>query len=224
MRIPVWARNSRKLKRTMFIISAALASHLFASSLAWSAQFAITVDPANTCTAIAISGELTPLDYQSFITINKKAQLIAPVRRLYLQSQGGNIVSAMAITEYLLQTSPRLDAIVPSHSACNSACVILLAAGARRFAAADSLLVIHQAFDPLTGQRDAAMTLAMGEFIAKHGMPEVLPTMRNLKPDTQLEISPSTAKRLGFESLIFYGGSDPPATPGCHWPGFLLDR
>ncbi|MGH8743341.1 MAG: hypothetical protein ACREUY_03590, partial [Burkholderiales bacterium] len=60
-------------------------------------------------------------------------------------------------------------------------------------------------------------------YLASKGMPpDVARTMSNLTPEDELMITPSNAKRLGFGSFNFYGGTAPPATPQCAWEGFIL--
>ena len=186
------------------------------------ASFTLSSDPKKTCFAIEIGGVIQVGDYDRFVKTLKHAIALAPLRRIYLNSGGGNVGTALAITEVIRNTAPTVETIVQSRQNCNSACVIILTAGSRRHIGADAKLIIHQALNEKTGQPDAKMTKDIGQYLALHGMlPDVMWTMGNLKPDEALTITPSDAKRLGFGSLHFYGLSNPPATPQCSWDGFI---
>lgn len=188
------------------------------SILVQAAKFKPLTDPKKTCSAIRISGELVPGDYNRFAEALRKAAAVAPVRRLYLNSIGGQLLAAFAITDLIRQTAPGLDTVVLAGHECNSACVIVLTIGSQKYVSRGAAVVIHRAYDPTTKKSDVAATKQQGEFMVANGMPpRVLETMGNLRPKEQIQITRSNAKKLGFESLTFYKGADPPATPGCSW-------
>ncbi len=199
-----------------------LAITVLNSSQVRAASFTLSTDPKKTCSAVAIDGVIQAGDYDRFVKTLKQAIALAPLRRIYLNSGGGNLGAALAITEVIRNTAPTVETIVQSRQNCSSACVIILTAGSRRYISADARLVIHQALNETTRQQDAEMTKGIGQYLALHGMPpDVMWTMGNLKPGEVLDITPSNAKRLGFGSFQFYGWSNPPATPQCSWEGFI---
>ncbi len=184
------------------------------------AKFRLTTDPSATCSAIEVTGEIKPGDYEKFVATAKEAIALAPLRRLYLNSEGGNIVTAMAITEVTRNLAPTVETIVRSRHICNSACNIILTVGANHYVSTRSGLWIHQAFNPKTGKRDPEITKKIGVYLAANGMPaEVVTTMGNLKKKSLLAITPANARKLGFGSFTFYRGKTPPATPQCTWKG-----
>lgn len=203
---------------------ALLAAAFLQSPIAGAANFTLTADPKKTCSAIEIAGEIKPGDYEKFVETLREATALAPLRRLYLNSPGGSIVTAVAIAEVLRNTVPAVETIVPSRQGCNSACVVILTVGARRNVSADAQIIVHQAFDARTGKADAEFTKRLGQYLALNGMPpDVMWTMGNLSPEEQLAITPSNAKRLGFGGINFYGSTNPPATPHCSWDGFIVN-
>ena len=187
------------------------------------ASFKLTTDPDKTCSAIEIKGEIKAGDYERFVVILKQAIVLAPLRRLYLNSPGGSVITAMAITEVTRNTVPTVETIVQSRHSCNSACNIILTVGSRHNVSTHAMLIIHQVFDEKTGKRQADFTKWIGQYLASNGMPpEVISTMGNLTPKELLTITPSNAKRLGFGSFNFYRGTRPPATPQCSWKGITV--
>jgi hypothetical protein len=203
-------------------LSLLLAIALLHPLQARAASFTLSNDPKKTCSAVEIGGVIQAGDYDRFVKTLKQAIALAPLRRIYLNSDGGNVGAALAITDVIRNTVPTVETIVQSRQNCSSACVIILTAGSRRYIGADARIVIHQALNEKTGRQDAEMTKDIGQYLALHGMPpDVMWTMGNLKPDEVLDITPSNAKRLGFGSFQFYGGSNPPATQQCSWDGFI---
>ena len=210
------------------IVSCIVAGLLLAAaplqpSNATAASFKLTTDPDKTCSAIEIKGEIKAGDYDRFVALLKQAIVLAPLRRLYLDSPGGSVITAMAITEVTRNTVPTVETIVQSRHSCNSACNIILTVGSRHNISTRALLIIHQVFDERTGKRQADTTKWIGRYLASNGMPpEIISTMGNLKPKELLTITPSNAKRLGFGSFNFYRSARPPATPQCSWKGITL--
>jgi hypothetical protein len=190
------------------------------SILVQAAKFKLSTDPKKTCSAIRISGELVAGDYNRFADALKKAAAVAPVRRLYLNSIGGQLLAAFAITNLVHQTAPGLETIVQPGQECNSACVIVLTIGSQKYVSRGAAVVIHRAYDPLVKKSDLAATKQQGEFMVANGMPpRVVETMGSLRPKEQIRITRANAKKLGFDSFKFYKGANPPATPGCSWTG-----
>lgn len=188
------------------------------------AEYTRSTDPKGTCSAIEVSGPIEIGEYDRFALFMRETNAIAPLRRIYLNSQGGSIFTTVAIAELVRASVPKVETIVQSGQSCNSACVILLTVGSRRYIGSGATLLIHQAFDPRTGKRDADQTKELGKYLASHGMPtENLQTFSNLTPEEQLAITPSNARQLGFGTLTYYGSTDPPATPQCSWEGFIAD-
>jgi hypothetical protein len=208
---------------TRLIVGLRLATAILQSSEALAASFILTTDPEKTCTAIEIDGEIQSGDYDIFRETLKKATDQAPLRRLYLNSSGGKLGTALAITDVIRNTTPTIDTIVQSRQRCNSACLLFLTIGSRRVVSVGAQIILHQAFDERTGKQDPEATKRFGQYLALNGMtPDVMWTMDNLKPGEQLTVVPSNAKRLGFGSFKYYGGTNPPATPQCSWDGFIL--
>jgi hypothetical protein len=201
-----------------------LVTELWAEN-AEAANFNITTDPGKTCSAIAVEGEIQLGDYDRFMAALKEAIATAPLRRLYLNSGGGNVGTALAMTDAIRNVAPDIETIVQARQSCNSACVIILTVGSRHNVSADAHVNIHQVFEEKTGKRDAKLTSEIGRYLALNGLPpDVMWTMGNLKPDELLAISSSNAVRLGFGSLNFYGSTNPPATPRCSWEGFAMKK
>lgn len=184
------------------------------------AKFKLLTDPKKTCSAMRISGEIVAGDYNRFADALKKAAAVAPVRRLYLNSIGGQLLAAFAMTNLIHQTAPGIETIVEPRQMCNSACVIVLAVGSQKHVSRGAAVIIHRAYDPLTKKSDMVATKQQGEFMVANGMPSrVLETMGGLRPKEQIQITRTNAKKLGFDSFNFYKGANPPATPGCSWTG-----
>ncbi len=184
------------------------------------AKFKLLTDPKKTCSALKISGEIVAGDYNRFADALKKATAVAPVRRLYLNSIGGQLLAAFAMTDLIRQTAPGAETIVEPRQMCNSACVIVLAAGAQKYVSRTAAVIIHRAYDPLTKKSDVVATKQQAEFMIANGMPpRVMETMGSLRPKEQIQITRRNAKKLGFDSFNFYKGANPPATPGCTWLG-----
>lgn len=184
------------------------------------AKFKLLTDPKKTCSALRISGEIVAGDYNRFADALKKATEVAPVRRLYLRSVGGQLLAAFAMTDLIRQKAPGVETIVEPRQMCNSACVIVLAIGSQKHVSRGAAVIIHRAYDPLTKKSDVVATKQQAEFMVANGMPtRIMETMGNLRPKEQIQITRSNAKKLGFESFKFYRGANPPATPGCSWAG-----
>ena len=198
-----------------------LAATALQPQMARAADFKLVTDPKKTCSAIKLSGDFVPGDYDRFASILKKATAIAPLRRLYLNSRGGQIFAALAITDLVHNTAPTVETIVQSRQICTSACVIVLTVGSQKYVSRHATVMIHRAFDERTKKSDADSTTKMGEYMVSYGMPPgVIQTMSNLRPKEKIAITPSNAKRLGFGSFKFYSSTNPPATPRCSWAGF----
>ncbi len=205
------------------VVGLLLAAAVLQSPIARAASFKLSTDPKKTCSAIEIKGYIKAGDYERFVVILKRAIVVAPLRRIYLNSEGGSVITALAITEVIRNTAPTVETIVQSWHKCNSACNIILTVGSRHNVSTHAKLIIHQFFDERTGKRDAAMTKEIGQYLASNGMPpDIISTMSNLTPKELLTITPSNAKRLGFGSFNFYGSTRPPATPQCSWKGLTL--
>lgn len=184
------------------------------------AKFRLLTDPKKTCSALRISGEIVAGDYNRFADNLKKAEAIAPVRRLYLNSIGGQLLAAFAMTDLIHQNVPGVETIVEPNQMCNSACVMVLAVGSQKYVSRRAAVVIHRAYDPQTKKSDVVATRQLGEFMMAKGMPpRILETMVGLRPREKIQITRTNAKKLGFESFTFYKGAIPPATPGCTWKG-----
>jgi hypothetical protein len=207
------------------LVGLLLASIVSQCLTAQAANFKLSFDPKKTCSAIEIRGAIKAGDYEKFVKVLKQATARAPLRRIYLNSEGGQVLTAIAITEVIRNTAPTVETIVQSRHACNSACNIILSVGSTHNVSRYATLNIHQVFDEKTGKRDAVLTREIGQYLALNGMPpDVLSTMSNLSPKQILTITPSNAKRLGFGSFNFYRSTNPPATAQCSWRGITLKR
>ena len=204
----------------LMVVGLLLASTVSHCLTAQAASFKLSLDPKKTCSAIEIRGEIKAGDYDRFVVVLKKAIARAPLRRIYLNSEGGQVLTAMAITEVIRNTVPTVETIVQPRHICNSACNIILTVGSAHNVSRHATLEIHQAFDEKTGKRDATLTKAIGEYLATNGMPpDVLRTMSNLSPKEIITITRSNAKRLGFGNFNFYASTRPPVTAQCSWRG-----
>lgn len=211
---------SRRFSRlVVYLLLAAFAQQLQSLS-AQAANFKLSTDPKKTCSAIKISGELVAGDYDHFVSTLKKAAAIAPLRRLYLNSIGGQLLAAIAITDLARKTAPNVETIVPARQMCNSACVIVLSAGSQVYISRRATVIVHRAFNANTGKSDINATKTASEFMVFNGMsPNIIQTMGNLRPKQQIQITRSNAKKLGFGNFNFYSGTNSPATPDCAWAG-----
>lgn len=184
------------------------------------AKFKLMADPKKTCSAVIVSKNIVAGDYNQFALVLKKATAIAPLRRLYLNSEGGQLLAAFAIADLIRQTAPTVETIVQSRQICNSACVIILTVGAQKYVSRRATVIIHRAFDEHTRKSNIDATKQQGEFMVASGMPSsVIQTMGNLRPRQEIKITGANAKKLGFDSFKFYDGANPPATPECSWVG-----
>ena len=184
------------------------------------AKFKLLTDPKKTCSAIQLSGKIVAGDYDRFAAILRKAAAVAPVRRLYLNSEGGQLLAAFAMTDLIRQTAPNIETIVQPRQMCNSACVTVLTVGSQKYVSRRAAVIVHRAFDPTTNKSSVEATKQLGEFMIANGMPQgVGETMGKLRPKQQIQVNRSNAKKLGFDSFKFYKGANPPATPGCSWVG-----
>lgn len=218
-RLQVWVCKANGLRP--LVLSGLLLLIFHFAAPAFAASMKAVTDPKKSCSAIELKGEIKPGDYDKFIAQIKAANDKAPLRRIYLDSPGGNILQGLAITQVIRNLSPRAETIVLPGKSCNSACVVLLSAGDPPQVSNSATVIIHQAFDQKTGKKDAEVTRMIGQYLVDNGFPDdILKTMTNIKPNQQLPITPSSAKKLGFTSFSFFGGSNPLATPGCSWPGF----
>lgn len=203
---------------------------IFALLFAWSAPsaaatFEISTDPKNTCSAIAITGEFVSGDDKRFKFAVEDAKARAPLRRVYLNSGGGEVNVALAIAEYLRQSGSPIDAIVKTGHSCNSSCVMPLSVGAFRHVSTRAGIIVHQAFKPDTMEPSPFGTSVIGYYLITNGMPKtVLETLLSLKKGEDLDITPRNAKRYGFEGLQFFATTNPPATENCSWEGFRAKR
>lgn len=215
----VWGCKSGGLR--LLIQFCVLVATSLSAVPASAASIKVVTDPKKTCSAIEVKGEVKPGDYDKLVAQIKAANDKAPLRRIYLDSPGGNILQGLAMTQVIRNLSPRAETIVLPRKSCNSACVVLLSAGDPPQVSNSAAVIIHQAFDQKTGKKDAEVTRMIGQYFVDNGFPEdILRTMTSIKPNQQLPITPSSAKKMGFTTFSFFGGSQPLATPGCSWPGF----
>ncbi len=107
------------------------------------AKFKLLTDSKKTCSAIRISGEIIAGDYDMFADSLKKAAAVAPVRRLYLNSGGGQLLAAFAMTDLVRQKAPGVETIVEPRKMCNSSCVIVLAVGSQKYVSRGAAVTIR---------------------------------------------------------------------------------
>lgn len=182
----------------------------------------ISADPEGQCSALTLSGEIKRGDHTALVAAINDARHRAPLRRLYLNSSGGDVLTALAMSNIFRDLTPEIETIVEPRSSCNSACILVLASGARQRVSAEASVVVHLAYDPATGVPSPGISLGMAHFLVGRGMStEVVKTVEELQTGQTIAITPSNAKAKGFTTLTFFGGSHPPATKGCTWPGFI---
>lgn len=195
---------------------------LAASPQVNAASFKISTDPDAKCSAIEFNGEIGLGDEQRFKSALQDAQKLAPLRRLYLNSGGGLIVTAFTIAEIVRHDAKPVETIVRAGQQCSSACIVLLAAGEKRNVSTGATLVVHQARQTKTMEPSLFFTAAIGYYLTEYGFSkQVVKTFTDLKPDQELIITASNARRFGFDGLRFFGSTLPPATRDCSWEGFL---
>ncbi len=68
---------------------------------AQAAKLKMSTDPKKTCSSIRISGEIIAGDYNRFADALKKTAAVAPVRRVYLNNIGGQLLAALAMTDLI---------------------------------------------------------------------------------------------------------------------------
>lgn len=186
------------------------------------ADFRISIDPKQTCSAVEVTGEIMGGDQSKFGDAVREAARLAPLRRLYLNSRGGDFSAAVSIWQTIRKLTSPIEAVVQSGHECSSACVLLLAAAAQRFVSSSATVVVHEARNTVTNEPSRLVTMTYGYYLIESGFSkEVLRNLMDLKPAEDFLITPSNAKGFGFDRLHFFGDTNPPATPGCSWKGFL---
>ena len=199
-----------------------LTACLLPSAESWAAIFDVSVDPKGACAAVEVTGEIQPGDERRFVAAISEARSKAPLRRLYLNSQGGEFLAATAIWQAIRNSGVPVDTIVRPRHQCNSACVLLLAAGARIHVSSAATVIVHLARNVKTNEPSKIATLTMGYYLVESGFSrDVVNSLMSLKPGEDLLLTSSNARQFGFNRLKFYGSTDPPAVPGCGWKGFL---
>ena len=189
---------------------------------AYAAKFSVSTDREARCSAVELSGEIKAGDDQKFRSALAEAVQKAPLRRLYLNSGGGDFATTAAIWQTIRGSGYPVETIVRSGQQCNSACVLLLAVGTKRYVSSGATIIVHQGRNSETNEPAPFATLAYGYYLVESGFSRrVAETMTSLKADQELSIQAWNAKKLGFDALSFFGSTDPPATNGCAWKGFL---
>jgi hypothetical protein len=186
------------------------------------ADFRVQVDPRKSCSAIEVTGDLVAGDGQRLSKAIGEATSVAPLRRIYLNSNGGQFVPATELWGLIRNVQTPVDTIVRAGSQCNSACVLLLMAGDRAFVDANTTILLHQAVNQASGGTSQLSTMSYAYFLVESGAADVVvKELMSLKPGQLLPVQPSNALMLGLGKLKFFSSFNPPATKGCSWPGFL---
>lgn len=158
-------------------------------------------------------GEIQPSDAEAL------KRLIEPYisranafRVIYLNSQGGDVATAMKIGRYLRRLE--FDTTVRDNARCLSSCVFILASGLSKAVLDTNIIGIHRPFGTVTGStslEDATkkyreMTAQVYEYFDEMNLPRSL-------PEVMLRIPPEQMKMLSFDETERFGlvGKDPVA-------------
>jgi hypothetical protein len=130
-------------------LSAALAAILCSVTAVDAAQLkvfrATDIDnPSKKANYISVTG---PINYGDHETFTRLLQKNPSVRGIYLNSNGGNAVSAIQMAEEVFER--RLATMVPVNGQCHSGCALMFLMGREKFQLTDSVVSIHSVHEKI---------------------------------------------------------------------------
>lgn len=147
---------------------------------------------------IAISGEISPGDAGVFTSIVKQAndagKLVANIR---LNSEGGNLFEGVKLADAI--RFGKMSTNVGKSATCASACFLIFAAGATKFASYGAQIGIHGASDE-SGQETVssnAATVSMAKIAKELGVPPaIIGRMVVTPPNEMVWLSPQDLQSM----------------------------
>ena len=124
---------------------------------------------------------------------------------VFLDSPGGDVLAAMELGEEV--RNQWAFTAMDEHGECLGACVLVLAAGARRAPAPDRVGLHRPFLDPkasrdATGQKNAALARKVQTYLTRMGMPKKLfQDMMQQPSDKTLLLNAARLKTLGLEGV-----------------------
>ena len=175
------------------------------------AQIQLKGDDPN-LVAVEFSGEIRPADFDALRRlIEPRLSATNSFRWFYLNSNGGDVATAMKIGRYI--RTLEFDTSITTNARCLSSCVFIFAAGLEK-STATSTIGIHRPFGTSVGsvsREDATknyreMTTWIYDYFNEMNFPRSLPEM-------MLRIPPEEMKMLTFDESVQFGlvGKDPVA-------------
>lgn len=163
--------------------------------------------------AVEFIGEIQPSDADALKRlIEPRISGANKFRWIYLNSQGGDLATAMKIGRYLRRLE--FDTMVGTNANCISSCVFILASGLTKEVIGTKTIGLHRPFGMATGsipQEEASkkyreMTAQVYAYFDDMNMPRSL-------PEVILRIPPEQIKMLTLEEVEQFGldGKDPVA-------------
>jgi hypothetical protein len=174
----------------------------------YAAQFKI-ISATNSHILVEMSGDIKKGDFDILREVIEP-NLLVDTKFLYLNSNGGDVLTAMQIGRYIRQHD--FDTTVVTSGRCLSSCVFIFAAGLNR--SASNNIGIHRPFGTQTGsvQKNSAINSfkKLKEDIFEYF--DEMNISRNL-PEKMIIIPPDEIKILSIEESIELGliGKDPVA-------------
>lgn len=175
------------------------------------AQIQLKGDDPN-LVAVEFSGEIRPADFDALRRlIEPRLSATNSFRWFYLNSNGGDVATAMKIGRYI--RTLEFDTSITTNARCLSSCVFIFAAGLEK-STATSTIGIHRPFGTSVGSvsREVAaknyreMTTRIYDYFNEMNVPRSL-------PELMLRIPPEEMKMLTFDESVQFGlvGKDPVA-------------
>lgn len=152
---------------------------------------------------LAITGEILPGDAESFTTLVKQAneagKFVANVR---LNSQGGNLVEGVELAEAI--RFGKMSTNVGKNATCASACFLMFAAGATKFATYGAQIGVHGASDGSGRETTSsnAATVSMARIAKELGVPAaIIGRMVVTPPSDMVWLSPQELQSMGVTMM-----------------------
>jgi hypothetical protein len=166
--------------------------------------------------AISLTGEIVPGDAEALKSLIKKAndtgKLVASIR---LDSEGGNLGEAVEIAAVV--QFGKLNTVIVSNAKCASACFVVFAAGAEKYANYSSTIGVHGASDQQGRETvtAGAATVVMARVIKQLGVPAgIIGKMVVTPPDQMVWLSPADLRSMGT-TLLGKPAQVPPEPPSA---------
>lgn len=167
---------------------------------------------------VAITGEITPGDTSAFTAIVKQAndagKFVANIR---LNSEGGNLLEGVKLADAI--RFGKMSTNVGRNATCASACFLMFAAGATKFATYGAQIGIHGASDE-SGRETLssnAATISMAKIAKELGVPAaIIGRMVVTPPSDMVWLSPQELQSMGVTMMgkPAQTALDSPPSPG----------